>query len=292
MIDLNHVNHQLSSIQDTSEFEHVGSMIPGVEKYGIVSLQTSTSWRAIIGGLDMTQHYSPVILTCKMEHDHSGIHQKNKILYKQSILHFLHCYVTMSVYRNVPGIVHVLFILTLFLHPLPSSKDPSISLYPPNIPFSPGSPVFFFWSLNVHPQHVLEAFLCSSKSIRICCFSLIFTELGPSSRSSCWSTVGRLLHQDKRPRNRHGRSTMQQCAKVAITLWMSFSWLLWYCEAHLCTGSFWAMGQNKQTKPTTRSLATLSHHTPCFDHVRLNHAVTVWPQSEIFLPEKHSRPPT
>lgn len=127
MIDLNHVNHQLSSIQDTSEFEHVGSMIPGVEKYGIVALQTSTSWRAIIGGLDMTQHYSPVILTCKWNMIIQEYIKKNKILYKQSILHFLHCYVTMSVYRNVPGIIHVLFILTLFLHPLPSSKDPSIS---------------------------------------------------------------------------------------------------------------------------------------------------------------------
>ena len=126
----------------------------------------------------MTQHYSPVILTCKWNMIIQEYIKKNKILYKQSILHFLHCYVTMSVYRNVPGIVHVLFILTLFLHPLPSSKDPSISLYPPNIPFSPGSPVFFFWSLNVHPQHVLEAFLCSSKSIRICCFSSSSLSLG------------------------------------------------------------------------------------------------------------------
>ena len=110
-----------------------------------------------------------------MEHDHSELgnaSKKIKLLYKQSILHFLLCYVTMSVYRNVPGIVHVLFILTLF-YTLSSSKDQSLSLYPPNIPFSRVLP-YPFLALTVDPQHVLEAFLCSSKSIRI---SVVFPHL-------------------------------------------------------------------------------------------------------------------
>ena len=133
----------------------------------------------------MTQHYSPVILTCKWNMIIQEYIKKNKILYKQSILHFLHCYVTMSVYRNVPGIVHVLFILTLFLHPLPSSKDPSISPYPPNIPFSPGSPVFFFLVSECAPTTCLGSISLQLQIHPHLLFFLIFTVLGPSSRSSC-----------------------------------------------------------------------------------------------------------